>query len=95
MLRKREPVVASPAHRGIDELVGCGGGGRSMLWSKLEHARRMSDFHQRSRRDCARYLNPTKWGGPGGLSDWHCRFCRPVSLVLACWWQIISLEGAL
>ena len=49
MLRPRELVVASPAHRGIGELVGCGGGGKSVLESKLEHARRMSDLHQRSR----------------------------------------------
>jgi len=34
MLRTRELVVASPAHRGIGELVGCGGGGKSMLGGK-------------------------------------------------------------
>jgi len=67
MLRTRELVVVSPAHQGIGGLVGCGGAGKSMLGNKLEHARRMSNFHQRSRRGCARYLTPTvsQYRGPG------------------------------
>jgi len=63
MLRTRELVVVSPAHRVIGGLVRCGEGGKSTcsgVGNKLVRARRMLNFYQRSRRGCMRrYLKST------------------------------------